>query len=156
VRENNATWKNGKEWSTWRRPSSPTATYVLRLRSSFPPLFTEPLRSFALSHLLSRPYPYSNLWLPSTLPILPSYHHHHHHALQSPPLHLLRQSLPPSLQQNLVLHPHPIKMAPRLESDPGLTLHLRSARRPAPAATESQPRTAVTSAKHNFPPWRLA
>ena len=100
-------------------PSSPTATYVLRHRSPSPLLFTEPLRSLAPSHLQSRTYPYPNLWLPSTLQILPPHHPHHH--VQSPPLHLFLQPPPPSLQRNPVLHPHLIRMASRLESDLDLT-----------------------------------
>jgi hypothetical protein len=136
--------------------SSPTATYVLRPPQFLPStFFTVPLRNSSLFLLLPRTYPYPNPWLLSTLPILPS-HHHHHHTPQSPPFHLTSRPPPPSLQQNLVLHLHPTKMVPHLESGLGLTRHQRSERRPAPIATELQPSIAATSAKHNMLPWRLA
>ena len=120
VREN-ATWMNGKlvyvaTLFLHLRPRTSCASAVL-------PLYF--LQSLSIpSLLLIYCHPYSNLWLQSTLLILPLHHHHphhHHHALQNPPLYLFRRPPPPSLQQNPVLHPHPIKMAPHLESGPGLT-----------------------------------
>jgi hypothetical protein len=122
VREN-ATWQNGKETLTWQylfftyghvRPASPAV----------PPLYffyrAHPNPSLFLV-LLPRTYPYSNPWLPSTLPILPSHHHHHHHhILLKPPFHLARRPPRPSLQQNLALPPHPTTMVLHLESGPGL------------------------------------
>src|SRR5712671_669161 len=49
-----------------------------------------------------------------------------------------------------------MKVVPHLESAPGLTRQLRSARRPAPIATASQLRTAATSARRSSMASRLA
>jgi hypothetical protein len=61
------------------------------------------------------PRTYPKSWLPSTLLIELS-HPLHRRTLQSPPHHLFLRRLPPSQQQNLAPHPHPMMTAPRPEN----------------------------------------
>src|SRR6266851_3408308 len=76
-------------------------------------LFITTLSLSLFLSLLPRPYPKS--WLPSTLLIELS-HPLHRRTLQSPPHHLFLRRLPPSQQQNLAPHPHPMMTTPRPEN----------------------------------------
>ena len=150
----NATWRSVNGMCDVATPLlhlRPRTSCVLRSLSLL--LFTRLASTPLFLNLLPRTH--LNPWPPSTPPTETS-HHHHHHTLHRPPHHLFRRRLPPNLQQNLVLRPHPMKTLPCLESGHGRTLHLRSARRPAPTAIASQPRTAVTSARHSSLPSKLA
>jgi hypothetical protein len=91
-------------------PSSPTATYVLRLPQSLLLPFTKPPFPPLFLYLLPRTYP--NPWLLTE----PS-HRLHRRTLPTPPRHLFQR--PPSPQQNLVPHLHPMKTAQPLESGHG-------------------------------------